>query len=138
MMSFVVTWIVLEIMILSEVNKTQKFIWHSFDIHMTSFICGILKKWYKWTYLQSGNRHINIEHKIYGYERGGINHKFGVNRYTLLYIYNIDKQQGPTVQCRELYSISYNNLQWKTIWEKKHTESLCDNTWNFVNQLFVI
>ena len=82
MMSVVVTWIVLEIMILSEVNKTQK------NIHITSFVCGILKKWYKWTYLQSGNRHINIEHKIYGYERGGINLKFGVNRYTLLYTYN--------------------------------------------------
>ena len=38
MMSFVVTWIVLEIMILSEVNKTQK------NIHITSFVCGILKK----------------------------------------------------------------------------------------------
>ena len=25
-------------------------------------------------------------------------------------VYKIDKQQGPTVQHRELYSISYNNL----------------------------
>jgi len=37
MMSFVVTWTVLEIMILSEVNQTQK------DIHMTSLVCGILQ-----------------------------------------------------------------------------------------------
>ena len=30
-----------------------------------------------------------------------------INRYTLLYI---KKQQGPSVQHRELYLISYNNL----------------------------
>ena len=36
-MSFVVTWTVLEMMILSEVNQTQK------DIHMTSLVCGILQ-----------------------------------------------------------------------------------------------
>ena len=38
----------------------------------------------------------------------GINWEFGVNRYTLLY--KIDKQQEPTVQHRELYSIPCNNL----------------------------
>ena len=40
--------------------------------------------------------------------KGGINQEFGVNRYTLLY--KIDKQQEPTVQHRELYSIPCNNL----------------------------
>ena len=38
---------------------------------------------------------------------GGINWEFGIN--TIIYINKIDKQQGPTVQHRELYSISYNN-----------------------------
>ena len=36
---------------------------------------------------------------------GGINWEHGVNRYKLL-----DKQQGLTVQHKELSSISYNNL----------------------------
>ena len=30
---------------------------------MTSFICGIQKKWYKWTYLQNGKRHTDIGNK---------------------------------------------------------------------------
>ena len=40
---------------------------------------------------------------------GGINQEFGINRQHTT-IYKIDKQQGPTVQHRELYSISCNNL----------------------------
>ena len=35
-----------------------------------------------------------------------------INRDT---IYKIDKQQGPTIQHRELQSISGKNLQWKGI-----------------------
>ena len=31
-------------------------------------------------------------------------------------IYKPDKQQGPTVQHRELYSISCNKLEWKRIY----------------------
>ena len=38
---------------------------------------------------------------------GGINWEFGIN--IIIYINKIDKQQGPTVQHRELYLISYNN-----------------------------
>ena len=30
-----------------------------------------------------------------------------------MHIYEIDKQQGPTTEHRELYSISYNKPQWK-------------------------
>ena len=30
-------------------------------------------------------------------------------------VYKVDKQQRPTAQHRELYSMSYNNLQWKRI-----------------------
>ena len=33
-------------------------------------------------------------------------------------IYKIDKQQGFTLQHRELYLISYNKLQWKRIGKK--------------------
>ena len=44
--------------------------------HMISVICGILKKWYKWAYLQNRNRLTDIENKlmnIKGERRGGIN-----------------------------------------------------------------
>ena len=41
MLPFAVTWMDLEIVILSEVSQTQK------DKHMISFIRGILKKGYK-------------------------------------------------------------------------------------------
>ena len=34
-------------------------------------------------------------------------------------IYKIDKEQGPTVQHRELYSIHYNNLE-KTVKKNPH------------------
>ena len=34
---------------------------------------------------------------------------FGIYRYTLLHV-KIDNQRQPTVQHRELYSVSYNNL----------------------------
>ena len=33
----------------------------------------ILKKWYRWTYLQNRNRGIYVEKKIYGYQRGRVN-----------------------------------------------------------------
>ena len=33
-------------------------------------------------------------------------------------IHEIDKQQGPTIQHRELYSISYDKRQWKRMWKK--------------------
>ena len=50
--------------------------------------------------------------------------EFGVSKRK----YGMDKQQGPTVEHRELYSVSYN--KWKRIFKKEciHiciTESLC-------------
>ena len=57
------------------------------------------------TEMESQRQKTNI-----GYQTGkkgrGINWEYGINRY--YYIYKVDKQQGPTVQHRELYSISYN------------------------------
>ena len=52
--------------------------------------------------------------QTYGYQRGqregGGRDKFGVwDLYIHTTIYKIDKQQRPTVQHRELYSVSYNN-----------------------------
>ena len=31
---------------------------------MRSLICGIQKKWYKWVYLQNGNRFADLENKL--------------------------------------------------------------------------
>ena len=48
------TWLVLEIIIPSELNQTQKV---SYDIaYMQN-----LKKWYKWAYLQNKNRLTDLE-----------------------------------------------------------------------------
>ena len=63
-MPFAATWMDIEIIHLSEISQTDKD-----KYHMVSPICGIFKKWYKWTYLQ--NRLIDIENKqTYGYQRG--------------------------------------------------------------------
>ena len=53
--------------------------------------------------------------QTYGYQSrsvGAINQEFGTNIYILLYIYTHthNKQQRPTIQHRELYSIFCNNL----------------------------
>ena len=40
--------------------------------------------------------------------RGQINQEFGLTDTNYYTVYKIDKQEGPTVQHRELYSISYN------------------------------
>ena len=51
----------------------------------------ILKKWYKWTYLQNRNRVTDVEKQTYGYQGGkgaggGINWEIGIDIYTQLYI----------------------------------------------------
>ena len=38
-------------------------------------------------------------------------------------IYKRDKQQGPTVQHRELYSVSSNNLKWNGVQKSIHTHT---------------
>ena len=51
--------------------------------------------------------------QTYGYQvgKGGGRDKLGVwDQQIHTTIYKVDKQQGPTVQYRELYSISYNKL----------------------------
>ena len=56
-MPFAATRIDLEIIILSEVSQTEK------DKYMISLIHRILKKWYKWTYLQNKNRFTDFKNK---------------------------------------------------------------------------
>ena len=55
-MPFAATWMNLEMIILSHTEKDK------YDVIL--FIWGILKKWYKWTYLQNRNRLTNIENKF--------------------------------------------------------------------------
>ena len=50
--------------------------------------------------------------QTYGYERGKRQDKSGAwNQQIQTIMYKIDKQQGPTVQHRELYSLHCNNLE---------------------------
>ena len=53
------TWMDLEIITLSEVSQKEKD-----GYNMISLICGIFKKWYKWTYLQNRNRSTDIENEL--------------------------------------------------------------------------
>ena len=63
-----VTWMDLEIVILSEVSQTEKD-----KYHMILLICSILKKVYKWAYLQKRNKVTDVENKhiVTKCERGG-------------------------------------------------------------------
>ena len=96
-------WMDLEIIILSKVNQTEKDKYH--DITYTWNLKNMIQM-NLFTKQKQIHRH---RKQAYGYQRGnvggGINQEFGFNRYTLLYI-KLDNQQGPTVQNRELYSIS--------------------------------
>ena len=52
-------WMDLEIVILSKVSHREED-----KYHRISFICGIWKKWYKWTYLSNRNRLTGTENKL--------------------------------------------------------------------------
>ena len=58
-MSCAVTWMDLEIVILSKVSQAEKD-----TFYMIWLIHGILRKWYKWTYLQNRNRVIDVENNL--------------------------------------------------------------------------
>ena len=92
-MPFAATWIQLEIIILSEVNQKEKDIWYHLYVES--------KIWHKQTH-----RHREQNCGCQG-GGGGMDWEVGISRCKLL-IYRMD-QQGPTVQHRELYSISSDN-----------------------------
>ena len=108
MIPFAATWMELEIIIQTEVRQKEKD-----RQHMTLFITGI------------ESRLVVAK----GEEIGGrMNGRFGLA--DVRFIYRMDKQQGPTVQHRELHSISYNKhyIQYCVINHNKdvymYTESL--------------
>ena len=57
--SFAATWMDLDIITLNEVSQRQI----SYNLYVES------EKWYKWIYLQNGNRVTDIENK-HDYQRG--------------------------------------------------------------------
>ena len=57
-----------------------------------------LKKWYKWTYLQSRNRLTDVENKLTVTKQGGSRDKLGDWDWHIhTTLYKTDNQQGPTV-----------------------------------------
>ena len=76
------------------------YIYTMYIFHMMSLICGILKKWYKWTYLQNRNRLTDLENELmvtrgkWGARRDGL----GVwDWHVHTAIFKMDNQQGPAV-----------------------------------------
>ena len=70
-------WMDLETIILSEVSQKNKYILMRIN----------LEKWYRWIFLQSGNRDTDVENKymnIKGEGRGGMSWEIGFDVYTLL------------------------------------------------------
>ena len=101
-MSFGATQMNLEIIILSEVSLTEKDKYHLYVMGIFLFM--------------KQKQTPGLGKQIYGYQRekraGGINEEFGINIYTqYIVIYKINKEQGPTIQHKELYSISYNGKE---------------------------
>ena len=112
-MSFAATWMELEIIILSEVSQKDKY-------HIISLICGILKCWHKWTYLQNKNRLTDVENRLVAAK----DWKFGMSRCKLLYIGWINKVllyiTGNYIQYLMIYHNGKEYKKWIYI-----TESLC-------------
>ena len=82
-MPFAVTWMDLEIVILSKLSQTEKD-----KYHMISLICGILKNGtnepiYKTEIFTDVEKLLTVTK---GERRGGINWEIGSDIYTLLYI----------------------------------------------------
>ena len=82
-MPLAVTQMVLEVMILSQVNQTEKN-----KYYMISLICGILKNATN-ELIYKTERVSQTTKQIYGYQRenvrGGISQEFGINMYILQY-----------------------------------------------------
>ena len=72
------------------------------------------RTWHIWTYLQNRNRLIDMENKLMvtkGESRSRGRDKLGVWDWHIhITVYKTDKQQEPTIEHRELYSVSCNNL----------------------------
>ena len=84
-MPFAVTWMDLEIIILSEVSQTEKY---QKQYSMISLICRILKKMIQMNLFTKEKQTQGLRKQTYGYQMGrggGINWEFEIEIYTLLY-----------------------------------------------------
>ena len=91
-MPFATAWMDIEIVILSEVNQTEKE-----KYCMTSHTCGIKKKWYKWTYLQNRNRLTDLGNELM-VARGIWGKRQEVwDQHVHTAIFKVGNIQGPTV-----------------------------------------
>ena len=101
----IATWMDLDIVILSKVRQRKtNIIWYRFYIES--------KIWHTGTYLQT-EADSDIEHSLMvARGRGGEGGGLGVGGLLMqIIMYRMDKQWGPIVQHRELYSICCDNPQ---------------------------
>ena len=88
----------------TKLSKSEK------DKYHILLICGIKKKMFQMNLFIKQKQTHRQRKQIYGDQMGkgwgGMKWEFGINIYTPLY----GGQQSPTVQHRELYSTSCNNL----------------------------
>ena len=101
-MPFAATWMQLQIIILSKVSQTEKD-----KYHMISHVWNLKYDTNEPIYETENQRHREqtggLPRGRGGWEKGGVG-VWGQQMQTG--IHRMDKQQGPTVQQRELYSIS--------------------------------
>ena len=91
------TWMNLETVIQSEESQKNKY-------RIISLICGIKKKWYKWTYLLSKNKDTEVENKLMETKRerwSEMTWKIGIDTYALCTMYGIDNWWEPTAEHKE-------------------------------------
>ena len=101
-MPFAATWMQLEIIILSEVSQKEKD-----KYHMISLIYGIQDMTQMNLFMKETHRH---REQTCGCQELGV-----WDQQIQTIIYGMNKQQGPTVQHEELYSISCDKPKWKII-----------------------
>ena len=105
-MPLAATWMDLDIMMLSEISQKEKE-----KYCMTSLLCRIFKKWYKWTYLWNRNFHRKHLWLPWGESGGEIVMEFWINMYTMLYLKWITNRV-------QLYSTgTLHNIMWQPGWE---------------------
>ena len=124
-MPFAVTWMQLEIIILSEVSQKDKSIWYHQYVES--------KIWHKWTYLWTRNRIRDIENRLVvaKWEEGrrGLDWEFGIGRWKLVYIEWINNKVL-------LYSTG-NYIQYPVINHNgKEYEKECIYVYNWVTLLY--
>ena len=138
-MPFAVTWMDLEIVILSEVSQREKEKHHMISLYVES-----KKKWYKWTYLQNRNRLTDLENKLVvtGGKGGGKVREFGINMYTLLYLKWITNKDllystGNSAQCHVAAWMGEQfGREWIHVYVWLSRFAVHWNYHNIVNQLY--